>query len=190
MYTNSFRKKWVCPIQTVYTFVPRPTINTSIQSRSHVFNVCVFRCDGDLFFIWPMTVVHRIDQNSPLFYLSASDMLQDRFEIVVILEGTIESTGQTTQARSSYIATEVLWGHRSVHFVFLYSSQTWFFNKQPHFSIKTYQLDFYKYFPKSLKSKKNCVGNFPFQKHNVQHKLMFKYKIQFTVNATTKIRFF
>jgi len=26
--------------------------------------------------------------------------------------GTIESTGQTTQARSSYLATEVLWGHR------------------------------------------------------------------------------
>lgn len=35
-----------------------------------------------------------------------------RFEIVVILEGTIESTGQTTQARSSYVPSEVLWGHR------------------------------------------------------------------------------
>ncbi|KAK4874589.1 hypothetical protein RN001_013949 [Aquatica leii] len=69
-------------------------------------------CDGDLFFIWPMTVTHKIDENSPLYYLSASDMLQDRFEIVVILEGTIESTGQTTQARSSYISSEVLWGHR------------------------------------------------------------------------------
>lgn len=39
-------------------------------------------------------------------------MLQDRFEIVVVLEGTIESTGQTTQARSSYVPSEVLWGHR------------------------------------------------------------------------------
>lgn len=26
--------------------------------------------------------------------------------------GTIESTGQTTQARSSYLPSEVLWGHR------------------------------------------------------------------------------
>nr|CAI5819348.1 unnamed protein product [Callosobruchus analis] len=69
-------------------------------------------CDGNLFFIWPMTVVHRIDENSPLYNLSAGDMLQERFEIVVILEGTVESTGQTTQARSSYIASEVLWGHR------------------------------------------------------------------------------
>lgn len=69
-------------------------------------------CDGDLFFIWPMTIVHKIDEESPLYYLSAADVLQDRFEIVVILEGTIESTGQTTQARSSYVTAEVLWGHR------------------------------------------------------------------------------
>lgn len=69
-------------------------------------------CDADLFFIWPLTVVHKINSNSPLYAFSASDMLQDRFEIVVILEGTIESTGQSTQARSSYIANEVLWGHR------------------------------------------------------------------------------
>lgn len=69
-------------------------------------------CDGDLFFIWPMTIVHKIDENSPLYNMSASDMLQDRFEIIVILEGTIESTGQSVQSRSSYICTEILWGHR------------------------------------------------------------------------------
>lgn len=69
-------------------------------------------CSSDLFFIWPMIVVHRITVDSPLFNMSASDMLQDRFEIVVILEGTVESTGQTTQARSSFLNTEILWGHR------------------------------------------------------------------------------
>ncbi|GJQ81862.1 hypothetical protein Trydic_g9888 [Trypoxylus dichotomus] len=69
-------------------------------------------CDGDLFFIWPMTIVHKIDSNSPLYHLSPRNFLNEQFEIVVILEGTIESTGQTTQARSSYIANEVLWGHR------------------------------------------------------------------------------
>nr|XP_023013792.1 G protein-activated inward rectifier potassium channel 3-like [Leptinotarsa decemlineata] len=75
-------------------------------------------CDGNLFFIWPMTIVHRIDENSPFYYLGASDMIHDKFEIVVILEGTIESTGQTTQARSSYLASEVLWGHRFEPVVF------------------------------------------------------------------------
>ncbi|CAG9860058.1 unnamed protein product [Phyllotreta striolata] len=75
-------------------------------------NVNADGCDGNLFFIWPMTIVHKIDEESPLYYLTASDILLEKFEIVVILEGTIESTGQTTQARSSYLASEVLWGHR------------------------------------------------------------------------------
>ncbi|XP_067005931.1 ATP-sensitive inward rectifier potassium channel 12 isoform X2 [Anabrus simplex] len=71
---------------------------------------------SDLFFIWPMTVVHRINSDSPLYRTSASELIEreksDRFEIVVILEGTIESTGQTTQARSSYLPSEIMWGHR------------------------------------------------------------------------------
>ncbi|ALC46935.1 Irk2 [Drosophila busckii] len=67
---------------------------------------------ADLFFIWPMVIEHKIDESSPLYNMNATDMLQDKFEIVVILEGTVESTGQSTQARSSYINTEILWGHR------------------------------------------------------------------------------
>lgn len=71
--------------------------------------------DGEedkIFFIWPTTIVHKITPSSPLYTLSAADMLRDRFEIVVILEGVIESTGMTTQARSSYLPSEILWGHR------------------------------------------------------------------------------
>lgn len=33
------------------------------------------------------------------------------------LEGVVESTGMTTQARSSYLPTEILWGHRFEHVV-------------------------------------------------------------------------
>ncbi|CAH1974913.1 unnamed protein product [Acanthoscelides obtectus] len=75
-------------------------------------SVSVDDCDGDLFLIWPMTFVHKIDPSSPFYHLSANDLLTQKFEIVVILEGTIESTDQKTQARSSYLASEVLWGHR------------------------------------------------------------------------------
>ncbi|RZF35426.1 hypothetical protein LSTR_LSTR006970 [Laodelphax striatellus] len=68
--------------------------------------------DSDVFLIWPMIVFHKIDATSPLFALSAADMIHEKFEIVVILEGTTESTGQTTQARTSYLPGEILWGHR------------------------------------------------------------------------------
>lgn len=67
---------------------------------------------SDIFLIWPKVVVHKINSSSPLYTLSAADLINERFEIVVILEGTTESTGQTTQARSSYLPPEILWGHR------------------------------------------------------------------------------
>ncbi|XP_043280061.1 inward rectifier potassium channel 2-like isoform X2 [Venturia canescens] len=76
--------------------------------------------DGEedkIFFIWPTTIVHKIDEHSPLYNLSASDMLRERFEIIVMLEGVIESTGMTTQARSSYLPSEILWGHRFEHII-------------------------------------------------------------------------
>ncbi|XP_063240275.1 ATP-sensitive inward rectifier potassium channel 11-like [Bacillus rossius redtenbacheri] len=70
--------------------------------------------DHNLFFIWPSLAVHHIDRRSPLYMLTAADLVDPttEFEIVVVLEGTIESTGQVTQARSSYLPGEILWGHR------------------------------------------------------------------------------
>lgn len=38
-----------------------------------------------LMFIWPTTIVHKIDRHSPLYMLSASDMLKERFEVVCML---------------------------------------------------------------------------------------------------------
>lgn len=84
--------------------------------------LCVDDCGSDLFFIWPMTIVHRIDCASPLYEMSYLDMIQNRFEIVVILEGTIESTGQTIQARSSYLNSEIQWGFDFVPVIF-YNNQ-------------------------------------------------------------------
>ncbi|GAB0097977.1 G protein-activated inward rectifier potassium channel 3 [Sergentomyia squamirostris] len=69
-------------------------------------------CDSDLFLIWPVIVIHKINADSPLYNLSPYDIMQEQFEIVVLLEGTIESTGQSTQARSSYLNSEILWGYR------------------------------------------------------------------------------
>lgn len=56
--------------------------------------------------------MHKIDEISPLYDLTAQDMIKDRFEIVAMLEGVVESTGMTTQARSSYLPSEIVWGHR------------------------------------------------------------------------------
>ncbi|KAL1005827.1 hypothetical protein UPYG_G00064450 [Umbra pygmaea] len=65
-----------------------------------------------LFLVSPLVIVHVINQSSPLYCLSRADLQTEDFEIVVILEGMVEATAMTTQARSSYLASEILWGHR------------------------------------------------------------------------------
>ncbi|XP_040043584.2 ATP-sensitive inward rectifier potassium channel 12 [Gasterosteus aculeatus] len=71
-----------------------------------------------LFLVSPLVVVHEINKTSPLYDVSRSDLLKEDFEIVVILEGMVEATAMTTQARSSYLSKEILWGHRFEPVVF------------------------------------------------------------------------
>ncbi|XP_060785954.1 G protein-activated inward rectifier potassium channel 1 [Neoarius graeffei] len=65
-----------------------------------------------LFLVSPLTICHVIDSKSPFYELSQRSMQTEQFEIVVILEGIVETTGMTCQARTSYTEDEVLWGHR------------------------------------------------------------------------------
>ncbi|XP_047559197.1 ATP-sensitive inward rectifier potassium channel 12-like [Lutra lutra] len=65
-----------------------------------------------IFLVSRITILHEIDEASPLFGISQQDLETDDFEVVVILEGMVEATAMTTQAPSSYLANEILWGHR------------------------------------------------------------------------------
>ncbi|XP_022236778.1 G protein-activated inward rectifier potassium channel 3-like [Limulus polyphemus] len=68
---------------------------------------------NSFFLSWPVVVIHEINQHSPLYTMSAEELiLKDKFELIAILEGTTESTGQSFQARSSYLSQEIVWGHR------------------------------------------------------------------------------
>ncbi|MFH4975261.1 hypothetical protein AB6A40_001970 [Gnathostoma spinigerum] len=80
----------------------------------HQFDMDVGFDDGldRVFVIWPITVCHEIDENSPLYEFSKQDLATARFEIIAILEGVVESVGSTTQARTSYLPNEILWGKR------------------------------------------------------------------------------
>ncbi|GLD71909.1 G protein-activated inward rectifier potassium channel 4 [Lates japonicus] len=68
--------------------------------------------DDRLFLVSPLIISHEINEKSPFWEMSLAQMEKEEFEIVVILEGMVEATGMTCQARSSYLDTEVLWGYR------------------------------------------------------------------------------
>ncbi|KAF4805412.1 hypothetical protein TURU_001059 [Turdus rufiventris] len=47
-----------------------------------------------LFLVSPLTICHVIDSKSPFYDLSQRSMHTEQFEIVVILEGIVETTGE------------------------------------------------------------------------------------------------
>lgn len=88
----------------------------------------------DRLLFMPIIVEHCINEQSPLWnlcnrkFVSINNNSNNRtnndkmkevpyefksndFEIIVVLEGTVESTGATTQARTSYLPYEIQWNH-------------------------------------------------------------------------------
>ncbi|XP_061617341.1 ATP-sensitive inward rectifier potassium channel 8 isoform X1 [Phyllopteryx taeniolatus] len=87
-----------------------PIHQIDVQTESAV-------ASNDLFLLAPLIICHAIDKNSPLYELSAMELQCSDLEVIVILEGVVETTGITTQARTSYVSEEIQWGHRFVPIV-------------------------------------------------------------------------
>ena len=64
-----------------------------------------------LFLLFPVTVIHIIDEKSPFYDIGPEELSNSDWEIVVLLEGIVEATGCTVQARTSYLGDEIYWGH-------------------------------------------------------------------------------
>ena len=60
------------------------------------------------------TVMHRIDETSPLHGLTAETMRAQDMEIVVMLSGVDEILADRIYARHAYWADEITWNHRFV----------------------------------------------------------------------------
>ncbi|XP_078122803.1 G protein-activated inward rectifier potassium channel 3-like [Sander vitreus] len=65
-----------------------------------------------LLLVEPQTITHIINESSPFWEVGSERLKRETFEIIVILEGIVEASGMTCQARTSYTEDEVLWGHR------------------------------------------------------------------------------
>ena len=64
------------------------------------------------FFPLSWTIVHPINESSPLFGWSEEMLLQSHAEFLILLAGTDEVFAQVVHSRSSYTAPEVLWGFK------------------------------------------------------------------------------
>ena len=51
---------------------------------------------------WPIVLSHKIDAESPLYGMSARDIAENTFEIVLTMEGITPETGNTVQVASQF----------------------------------------------------------------------------------------
>ncbi|MGA0599388.1 ion channel [Caulobacter sp. KR2-114] len=65
-------------------------------------------------FILSWQVMHRIDEDSPLYGETAESLAAKAAEIVVIMRGLDETFASTIHARASYVPHEIVWGRRLV----------------------------------------------------------------------------
>ncbi|KAG2463530.1 KCJ15 protein, partial [Polypterus senegalus] len=73
-----------------------------------------FTVDGSTqepFLGFPVTFYHIIDEQSAIKGLNEQNLEHQKFELVIVISGIIASTGATCQARTSYLPSEMKWGH-------------------------------------------------------------------------------
>ncbi|HNU07073.1 MAG TPA: hypothetical protein PKO33_04845 [Pyrinomonadaceae bacterium] len=64
------------------------------------------------FFPLAWTIVHPIDESSPMFGMTAEEFSKSDAEILILLTATDETFAQTVHTRSSYKAAEIKFGYR------------------------------------------------------------------------------
>jgi inward rectifier potassium channel len=65
-----------------------------------------------VFFPLSWTVVHPIDNSSPMYGATQDELIAQDAEFLILLTGIDETFSQTVHTRSSYRAEEVVWGAR------------------------------------------------------------------------------
>lgn len=65
-----------------------------------------------VFFPLAWTIVHPIDETSPLWGVTERELLAQEVEFLILLTGTDETFAQVVHTRSSYRAEEIVWGAR------------------------------------------------------------------------------
>lgn len=68
--------------------------------------------DRVMFFPLNWTIVHPIDENSPLYKQTEEDLVRSDIEFLVLLEGMDDTHSAIVNTRSSYKATEIEWGRK------------------------------------------------------------------------------
>jgi inward rectifier potassium channel len=83
--------------------------NTGLKRN---FQLLKLEREGVMFFATPWTIVHPIDQESPLWGKTAEDLSKHQAEIMILIKAYDDTFAQSVQARYSYRHDEFVWGKK------------------------------------------------------------------------------
>jgi inward rectifier potassium channel len=66
------------------------------------------------FFALSWTVVHPIDEDSPVFKKSLEELKEKQFEILILIKGYDDTFNQVVHSRYSYTFEEIVWGAKFI----------------------------------------------------------------------------
>ena len=95
-------------------------VQVTVLRYEHTLEGAVFRRFYDVplsrgrtpIFALTFTIMHAIDEHSPLYGATVDSMMADDTEVLVTVTGLEEATSQPVHARHSYGADEIRFGHR------------------------------------------------------------------------------
>jgi inward rectifier potassium channel len=74
------------------------------------FDLLALEREGVQLFPLTWTIVHPIEENSPLWGRAAADLAELQAEVIILVKGFDETFGQTVHSRYSYRHDEITWG--------------------------------------------------------------------------------
>lgn len=86
-----------------------------VDSELRDFHLLELERSKVVFFPTMWTIVHPINNSSPLKKLNQSDVLERDAEFIVMIKAFDESFSQTVYSKSSYKAHEIKWGQKFVY---------------------------------------------------------------------------
>jgi len=93
--------------------VARQVVTTEGHTMRAFFDLPVVRSRSPLFLLsW--TIMHRLDETSPLYGQTAETLRAEGAEIIVVLSGVDETFAQRIHARHAYSADQILWDKQFV----------------------------------------------------------------------------
>ncbi|XP_072387300.1 inward rectifier potassium channel 2-like [Diabrotica undecimpunctata] len=104
---NDFTKKIWCGTNISLYFMDKESIYPNTE-----FEIIQMEVEPHGLLIFPLEIEHVINETSPLWTFRPLDILESRFEIIAVAEGSSNITGQVSQNRTSYSNSDILWGHR------------------------------------------------------------------------------